>query len=70
MSNAARVLDPGIVVLGGGVAQSGEFLLAPLREKLAILSIGGRETETTAAALGAKAGVVGAAMLARVTFKV
>lgn len=70
LSNAARVLDPGVVVLGGGVAQSREFLLAPLREKLAVLSIGGRETGIAAAALGAKAGVVGAAMLARGTFKV
>ena len=34
----AAVLDPGLVILGGGIGANGELLLAPVRERLAEVS--------------------------------
>jgi glucokinase len=62
------VLDPQVFVFGGGVAQSGELLLAPVREAyLAHLPARGYhpEPEFVIAELVNDAGVVGAADLAR-----
>ncbi|MFZ5975606.1 MAG: ROK family protein [Bacillota bacterium] len=70
LSNAARVMDPQIIVIGGGVANAGEFLLAPLREKIGRLSIDDTAgpVEIACARFGAQAGIIGAAMLARSLF--
>jgi glucokinase len=67
LATLALVLDPDIIVLGGGVAAAGEPLLVPAREEFARRSyIGGAElTPVVPAALGNTAGVVGAALLAR-----
>lgn len=64
----AAVLDPGCFVIGGGVAEAGELLLAPARATfIRRLSGGGHrpQPEIRAAALGNDAGMVGAADLAR-----
>jgi len=63
---AVNLINPEVVVVGGGVAQAGDALMSPLRE--AVL----RYTMTThreglrvvAAALGEQAGVTGAGLLA------
>ncbi len=68
LANLAAVLDPGCIVLGGGVSEAGELLLKPTREAFhRSLVYRGHwpEAEIRLAQLGAEAGLVGAADLAR-----
>ncbi len=62
------ILDPTIVVLGGGVSDAGDLLLAPARTALE-RELSGRghrpPPELRLAALGNDAGLIGAADLAR-----
>ena len=58
------VLDPEIVVVGGGAAAAGEFLLAPARDALAATVVGSAHRPTVPvvpATLGNDAGAIGAA---------
>lgn len=68
LANLAAALDPGIFVIGGGVSGAGELLLRPAREEYA-QSLPGRGFRPLAAveraAMGADAGLIGAADLAR-----
>jgi glucokinase len=68
MADLAAVLDPGRFVIGGGVAEAGDMLLRTARETFAA-SLTGRGYRPTAqivvARLGADAGLIGAADLAR-----
>ena len=63
---AVNVINPEIVVVGGGVAQAGETLMAPLREAVAryTLATHHQGLRVVPAALGERAGVVGAGLLA------
>ncbi|WP_409332647.1 ROK family protein [Trujillonella humicola] len=68
IADLAAVLDPDVVVIGGGVGVLGEAVLAPARERLerALPGRGFRPgPQVVAAVLGARAGLVGAADLAR-----
>jgi glucokinase len=68
LADLAAVLDPGMFVVGGGVADAGELLLAPARRVFAERLTGGPsrpQAEIRLAALGNDAGLVGAADLAR-----
>jgi glucokinase len=68
IATIAAVLDPEIVVIGGGVAAAGDLLLEPMREAyLGSLSARGYhpELKIVAAQFVNDAGVVGAADLAR-----
>ncbi|MFC4555867.1 ROK family glucokinase [Georgenia faecalis] len=68
IADLVAVLDPQIVVIGGGVAESGDLLLEPAREEFrAQLSARGfrPEAQLEIARLGNEAGIVGAADLAR-----
>jgi glucokinase len=68
LADLAAVLDPGCFVIGGGVADAGELLLAPARRVFAerLTGTGARpRAEIRLAALGNLAGMVGAADLAR-----
>ena len=68
LANLVQVLDPRLVVIGGGVADAGELLLAPTREAYQeALGQRGRvpAASVVVARLGGVAGVVGAADLAR-----
>lgn len=68
MADLVQVLDPEVIVVGGGVAEAGELLLAPARESYAhALAQRGRlpVAPVRAAQLANTAGVVGAADLAR-----
>ncbi|MEV0995219.1 ROK family protein [Nonomuraea sp. NPDC050202] len=57
------VLDPGAIVIGGGVSQAGDTLLVPLRERLSA-RLGFRQApEVRASSLGAMAGLMGAGLL-------
>lgn len=68
LASLGAVLDPAVVAVGGGVANSGETLLGPIRDSLAEHQHG-RGThplpEVVPATLGGAAGMVGAADLAR-----
>jgi glucokinase len=67
----AAVLDPGCFVIGGGVADAGDLLIGPAKAAFADALTGGpyrRHAEIRPARLGAYAGVIGAADLARRAF--
>jgi glucokinase len=66
LANLAAILDPECIVVGGGVSEAGELLLGPARAAFdkALPGTGYRpRVEILRAALGADAGIVGAADL-------
>jgi len=68
LTNLTAVLDPERIVLGGGLGEAEEMLLAPTRRAFAHLveGAGARpDIEIVVAELGERAGAVGAAMVAR-----
>lgn len=68
LAGAVATLDPGRVVVGGGLSEAGDLLLAPARAALAehLLGRGHRPLPAVVSAeLGVAAGLVGAADLAR-----
>lgn len=68
LADLTAALDPGVIVIGGGVADAGELLLDPAREAFAALLTGASyrpHPPIRHAALGNEAGLVGAADLAR-----
>jgi glucokinase len=68
IADLAAVLDPEVVVIGGGVSVLGEMVLGPARQRLtrALPGRGFRPgPRVVAAELGAQAGLVGAADLVR-----
>ncbi|MGH3344025.1 MAG: ROK family glucokinase [Carbonactinosporaceae bacterium] len=68
IASLIAVLDPGCVVIGGGVSEAGELLLAPAREAVqrALTGHGHRPAAgLRLAELGNEAGLVGVADLAR-----
>jgi glucokinase len=68
IATLAAVLDPAVVAIGGGVSEAGDLLLDPVRAHFKS-SLTGRNYRPTLeirqAALGNKAGMIGAADLAR-----
>ncbi|MHB1929270.1 MAG: ROK family protein [Acidimicrobiales bacterium] len=67
LANLANVFDPEVIVLGGGLVDAGEVLVAPTREVFLRLVEGGDLREgirIVPAQLGSSAGAVGAALLA------
>lgn len=70
IASLSAILDPEIVVIGGGVSQAGELLLEPIRESFRKYAPAGGfrpELSIAAAEFVNDAGVVGAADLARVS---
>ena len=68
IASLTAVLDPGAVIIGGGVSEAGELLLEPVREAFTreLTGRGHRPVlDIRAASLGNRAGVIGAADLAR-----
>ncbi|GIG27417.1 ROK family glucokinase [Cellulomonas marina] len=67
-ASVAALLDPALIVVGGGVAEAGDLLLGPVRQGFTEqLSARGHRPEAriVAAEMGNDAGMVGAAELAR-----
>jgi glucokinase len=66
VASLVNVLAPDRVIIGGGVAQAGDLLLAPCRDLIArhVMSTAGRSTPVVAAELGPFAAATGAAALA------
>ena len=68
LSGLAAIMDPGLFVIGGGVSAAGEVLRAPALAAFAACLTGHGHrpmAELKMAELGAEAGLVGAADLAR-----
>jgi glucokinase len=68
IASLAVILDPAVVVIGGGVMDAGEILLEPVREAMnRYMPFAGkhRYPDIVAAKLGNEAGLVGVADLAR-----
>lgn len=68
IAGVANVLDPAVVVVGGGVADAGDLLLEPARTAFAAALSGGDNRphlQIRGARLGNDAGMIGAADLAR-----
>ncbi|RXZ82701.1 ROK family protein [Paenibacillaceae bacterium] len=70
LADAIAILSPDVVVIGGGVAQAGERLLAPLRAELERLLLPHywRRIRIVAAELLDDAGVIGSAMQAKAKY--
>jgi glucokinase len=65
IANVVNIFDPEMVVVGGGLGELGELLLAPAREVIkGALSPGRDQVKVVSAALGANAGLIGAGLLA------
>ena len=68
LAGLVAAFDPEVVVIGGGVSEAGDRLLEPARDRLARSLVGVPHRPVppvSAAALGPRAGLVGAALLAR-----
>ncbi len=63
IASAANLLDPGRVVLGGGLTDAGAQLFDPVRETVAVRALD-PELEVVPTALGTSVGLVGAAAVA------
>lgn len=66
ISGLVNVFEPELVILGGGVARTGEQLLGPVRERVRALALrpAGATVRIVRAALDDRVGVVGAAAVA------
>ena len=68
LANLVAVIDPECCVIGGGLAEAGELLFAPTRSAFSELVEGAQlrpQISVLGAALGERAGAVGAALVAR-----
>jgi glucokinase len=68
LADLASLFDPSAFIVGGGVSDEGELVLDPIRKSFRRWLVGGRyrpHAQVLAAQLGSKAGLVGAADLAR-----
>lgn len=65
LTSVINLLNPERVIIGGGVAESGELLLGPIRKtiKARAMVVAGNAVEIVPAQLGNSAGVIGASML-------
>lgn len=67
LASLANIFDPQLFVLGGGLVEAGEILLAPVRDAFTGMVLAGAHRPAiaiVAAALGEHAGAIGAALLA------
>lgn len=64
LANLANILDPSVVVIGGGLVEAADLLLEPVRRHFGELVMGGSARPApriVAAELGEQAGAIGAA---------
>lgn len=67
LANLTNLLDPSVIVLGGGLVEASDVLLEPVRRHFGGLVMAGADrppTEIVPAMLGEEAGAIGAAALA------
>ena len=68
LAGLVNILDPSVVVMGGGLIEAGDLLLKPLRDWMGKLIEGSEHrpsVEVLPATLGERAGAIGAGLLAR-----
>jgi glucokinase len=68
LADLASLFDPSAFIVGGGVSDEGDLVLGPIRKSFRRWLVGGQwrpHAQVLAAQLGGKAGLVGAADLAR-----
>lgn len=65
IASLTAVLDPAVVVIGGGLSNAGHVLLDPLRERVDSKLGWRRAPQIVQSMLGSHAGLIGAALLAR-----
>ena len=67
IANVVNLLDPDLVIVGGGVSQAGDLLLEPCRQvvRSAVLAVASRQIPIVTAELGTHAAALGAAAMAR-----
>ncbi|MET7760330.1 ROK family protein [Streptomyces sp. NPDC005389] len=65
LATLTTALGPQVIVVGGGLSEAGDLLLAPLRSQLSARLTFQRRPRVEQATLGDKAGCVGAGLLAR-----
>lgn len=65
IGNLVNTLNPQLVLIGGGVAQAGELILEPIRQRVqeCTLEVPGQTVRIAGASLGNQAGAIGAAAL-------
>lgn len=65
ITNFVNVLQPDVIVIGGGLSKEGEYLLAPIKKQVAqnVFCKVVRQPEIKIASLGNDAGIIGAAFL-------
>jgi glucokinase len=66
LANLANAFDPGVIVLGGGLAEAGDVLMGPVRQAFTDLVEAAEHRDgviISPAALGERAGAIGAGML-------
>ena len=65
MASVVNLLNPEKIIIGGGVADAGDILIAPLVETLKkrAMKIAGETVSVVPAQLGNTAGVIGASLL-------
>ena len=71
--NIVNMFQPEIICLGGGVSGAGDRILKPLTEAVkakAFARFGKRHTQIKFASLGNDAGIIGAALLWKMRYKV
>ncbi|HET9921622.1 MAG TPA: ROK family protein [Ktedonobacteraceae bacterium] len=66
LANIVHFINPGIIILGGQVAQAGDLLIQPLRERIQQLCLpaASRSVQIVQGKLGSEANIVGAVTLA------
>ena len=67
LANLVNLLDPAVIVIGGGLVDAADLLLPEVRARVGDLALAGRqrpEVRIVPAALGERAGAIGAALLA------
>jgi glucokinase len=66
LTSIVNLFEPELVIIGGGVSNTDELLLAPVRERVRAeaMTPAGREVNVVRAGLGDQVGVVGAAAIA------
>ena len=65
LANIVNLLNPELIIIGGGVAQAGAPLIDPIRENIQkrALKLSAAAVRVETASLGEKAGVIGASLL-------
>jgi predicted NBD/HSP70 family sugar kinase len=67
MAFLINIFNPELVIIGGTLSQTGDYLRLPMRSTINKLSLGlvNNDTQLRMSRLGEKAGVIGGALLAR-----